>query len=246
MIYKINLLNITSITLCFTLLFTCKAHELKSQENQDRYNLIGANYIFLGGELNQGLELEYRRLFSAFNLRAAAGINGFNSETKRSFQIMLVEDDGIVNVRHKRKNSDAITLSLGIEKMFDLLKTGELLIGSDVIYSRKMTSTTYLYSKRDYNNEELPTTYENNTQGSYYRYTIDEDLGINLNLGVIFNITDRISLLPKVIKSFEYRSIDQKMIRENGEAMFNENILPSVNGNIYNGLSFSFAINFKV
>lgn len=120
----------------------------------DRKNFVGANLVYLGGDLNHGLEVEYRRILQSFNIRGAIGVHGINSNRNESVRIMGVDENGIVNKRHSSENQIASVVSLGLEKSYDLPINGDLFLSFDLLYLRILQGTSYIYTFRDYNSNQ--------------------------------------------------------------------------------------------
>lgn len=85
-----------------------------------------------------------------------------------------------------------------------------------------------------------------NMKGGYSREIVKHEMGLNINLGIKFDVTQRFSIIPKVTKAFQYSSFDQRLNNESGEALFNENIQPPINGNVQNSLNYSIAFNWGI
>lgn len=238
-------MKITKSILLIVLAFTCFSQENVEEITKERNNLIGVNTVYLGGEFNRGLEIEYRKILPNFNIRGTVGVLGINSNRDKITHVMGVDEDGIVNLRYSSKDKIALSTSLGLEKMYDLPINGDLFLGFDLLYMRILDGTSYQYANRDYNSTEPSEGMLNaDYVGGYYRELIQHDMGLNLNLGINFNVTKRFSIITKLSQSLQYSSLASRLNNESGEALYNENTLTQRN-NVFLYKLFMYAISFN-
>ena len=231
-------------SLLFTLLtFACFSQEDITEVAKERKNLIGINTVYHGGELNRGLEIEYRRISPNFNLRGTIGVLGINSNRDRTTSVMGIDEDGMVDLRYSTRDQIALTTTVGVEKMYSLPLNGDLFLGADLLYMRVLDETSYQYAKRDYNSTES-TGGMMGYVGGYYRGVIQHDIGLNLNLGIRFDVAKRFSIITKFSQSLQYKNLASSLNNESGEAQFNENI-PVLRNNVLNYNLFMYAISFN-
>lgn len=242
---KNNSMKITTLSLFLLTFFYCSSQKADSSSVNHH---IGLNWVKLSPELNQGIELEYRAAFEKNIFKSSFGYFGILSPSVTSHRTMSIDDDGLVTDRYSRLNNKMLQVALGIERNVDLSINGQFFIGIDALYAVRMLNNTHSYYVRNlHDDEEISQGIEISDSGQTYRQSLSyHNVGLNLNFGIKFEVTDKITLIPKLTQAYVFNYLGVFNIKDEGEALFNENIVTEPRPILTNNFLYGFAISWRI